>query len=118
MSKAVDLSCLDADLRAAARFTNENREVMWPRAVVDQVIDSLEDHGFVVFGLDLRSDGDGVTAPGLSTEIPISAFHPHATDAPTNVEEARAEADKTLRRPDLAELLHDYEWVLITSGRP
>jgi hypothetical protein len=49
----VDLSFLDDELRAAARFTNENREVMWPHAVVDRVIDSLADHGLVVFGLDL-----------------------------------------------------------------
>ena len=91
---------------------------MWPRTVADRVIDSLADHGFVVHGLDLRSDGDGVTPPGLSTEIPISAFRPNTTDVSTNIEEARMEAHTTLNRPDLARLFTDYSWVLITWGRP
>jgi hypothetical protein len=84
VNRAVDLSFFDDELRAAARLTNENREAMWPHTIADRVIDSLANHGFVVLGLALRSDGDGVTPPGLSTEIPISAFRPEESNATKN----------------------------------
>jgi hypothetical protein len=86
---------------------------MWPRASVAEVVNAMADHGLVVLGLDLRSDGDGVTPAGLATEIPWSAYQ-HDRSAHTDpVEGGRADALLALARPNLHEFA-EYPWILIT----
>lgn len=66
-----------------------------------------------ILGLDLRSDGDGVTPAGLATEIPWSAYQ-HDRSAHTDpVEGGRADALLALARPNLHEFA-EYPWILIT----
>jgi hypothetical protein len=112
----LDISFLSQELRNSAIFTNNGREVMWPRELVNQVINALADHGLVILGLDLRSDGVGHTPPGIATEVPWSAY---AGDAPAkiDVQPARADALMALRRESIAEF-SDYRWVLVTWCEP
>lgn len=107
-----DLSGLSPELRAAACFTNSGREVMWPRGEVERVVNELADDGKKVLGLDLRSDGEGSPPPGLSTEVPWSAYWPDRSSQIGEVEDARRQALEDLRRAGLADL-DDYRWVLV-----
>lgn len=78
-----------------------------------EVVNAMADHGLVVLGLALRSDDDGVTLPGLSTEIAWSAYqHDRATDTDP-VEGGRTNALLALARPNLHEFAK-YPWVLVT----
>ena len=114
VAESPDLTLFSADLRRAARLTNNGREIMWPRERVEEVINALADHSIVVLGLDLRSDsGDGVTSPGLVTEVPWSAYEPKASGDSGQVEAARTQALDALSRTDLADFA-DYPWVLVT----
>lgn len=106
-----DLSVLPDDLRAAAIFTNEGREVMWPREFAPGVVNALADEGVIVLGLDLRSDGEGTTPPGASTEVAWSAFHPGTGN---HVDEARNQALHALKRLRTSPNLAAYRWVLVT----
>jgi hypothetical protein len=108
-----DLLDLGPELRAAARFTNGGKEVMWPRGEVESVVNALADLGIVVLGFDLRSDGEGGTPPGLATEVPWSAYRPDPSSGVGEVEDARRQALEALRRPGDADL-DEYQWVLIT----
>jgi hypothetical protein len=108
---SLDLSLLPDDLRIAAILTDGGREVMWPRGLAQQVVNALADRGAVVLGLDLRSDGEGFTPPGLDTEVPWSAFHPRS--APADAEAARSEALAAISRLWEADL-DAYQWVLVT----
>jgi hypothetical protein len=109
----VDLSGLTEDLRVAARFTNSGKEVMWPRELVERVVNALADNEVVILGLDLRSDGDGYTPLSLATEVPWSAYRPDPSSRIGEIEEARRQALDALRNPRLAEL-DEYRWVLIS----
>ena len=86
---------------------------MWPRDEIERVINALADQGIVVLGLDLRSDGDGSTPPGLATEVPWSAYRRDPSSGVAEVEDARRQALQALRRPDLADP-DEYRWVLVT----
>jgi hypothetical protein len=113
VDEARALFFLAPSLRAAARYTNGGREVMWPRGCAKDVVNAMADHGRVVLGLDLRSDGDGVTPPGLATEIPWSAYQGDASAATDPVETARTQALTALDRSKLREF-ETYPWILIT----
>jgi hypothetical protein len=108
-----DLSGLSPELQATARFTNSGREVMWPRDDAELVINALADQGKKVLGLDLRSDGEGTTPPGLATEVPWSDFRPDPSSVDGEVEDARRQALEALHRPGLADF-DEYPWVLVT----
>jgi len=108
---ARDLSALSEPLRIAAVFTNQGREVMWPREVVRDAVNALADAGRTVLGLDLRSDGEGTTPEGAATEVPWSEFQPGLGD---QVEEARKQALDALNRLEVATDLGVYRWVLVT----
>jgi hypothetical protein len=110
---AQDLAFLAPSVRAAARYTNGGREVMWPRDCAKDVVNAMADNGLVVLGLDLRSDGDGVTPAELATEIPWSAYQHDPSAATDPVEGARAHALTALGRPNLHEF-EGYPWILIT----
>jgi hypothetical protein len=90
---------------------------MWPRSCVEDVINAIADHGLVVTGLDLRSDGDGFTPAGLATEVPWSAYRHDRSPASDPVEGGRADALVALARPNLQEF-DDYPWVLIGWADP
>lgn len=110
---ARDLSALPDDLRAAAVITNGGQEVMWPRVFARAAVNALADDGVVVLGLDLRSDGEGFTPSGLSTEIPWSTFR--AVDGEhDHVEAARSDALAALDRLRAEADLDAYRWVLVT----
>jgi hypothetical protein len=109
----LDISFLSPSLRAAARYTNGGREVMWPRGCVAEVVNAMADQGLVVLGLDLRSDGGGVTPAGLATEVPWSAYQRDRFPRTDPVEGGRADALLALARPNLGEFA-DYPWILIT----
>ena len=113
MDEARDLSFRAPSLRSASRYTNGGREVMWPRGCARDVVNTIADHGLVVLGLDLRSDGDGVTPAGLATEIPWSAYQRNASAATDPVEAARTQALTALDRSDLRDF-ESYPWILIT----
>lgn len=106
-----DLSALPDDLRAAAIFRNDGQEVMWPRHFAPRVVNALADAGVIVLGLDLRSDGEGSTPPGVSTEIAWSAFRAGEGD---QVEAARSDALRALDRLRTKTELDAYGWVLVT----
>jgi hypothetical protein len=106
------MAFLSDDLRTSAVFTNEGREVMWPLDEAEAVVNALADHGTVVLGLDLRSDGEGFTPEGLATEVPLSAFRPEPSSE-NGVEAARRDATEALRRSELKDL-SGYKWVLVT----
>jgi hypothetical protein len=86
---------------------------MWPRNFAAHAVEALANSGHLVLGLDLRSDGDGSTPPGLSTEVPWSDFRPDSNALDVQIELAKERALDALRRPDLAKLA-GYDWVLIT----
>ena len=114
VAESPDLSFLSADLRRAARLTDNGTEIMWPRERVEEVINALADHGIVVLGLDLRSDGgDGVTPPGLATEVPWIAYEPKASGRSGQIEAARTQALDALSRTELADFA-DYPWALVS----
>jgi hypothetical protein len=108
-----DLSVFGPELRAAARFTNGGKEVMWPRDSIEGVVNAIADQGLFVLGLDLRSDGEGAVPPGLSTEVPWSAYRPDSASRAGDVEDARRQALEALHRPGLAEM-PEYRWMLVT----
>jgi hypothetical protein len=113
MEDRPDLSGLSPELKAAARFTNGGREVMWPRGEIERVVNALADRGAVVLGLDLRSDGEGSTPPGLETEVPWSAYHRDPSSELSEVDDARQQALEALHRLGRADL-DEYRWVLVT----
>jgi hypothetical protein len=69
--------------------------------------------GFVILGLDLRSDGGGTTPAGLSTEISWSSYRRNSERGTASIDAARQQATEALRRPDLTEF-EGYQWVLVT----
>jgi hypothetical protein len=86
---------------------------MWPKLCVKDVVNAMADNHLVVLGLDLRSDGDGVTPAGLATEVPWSAY-PHQGPADADpVEGARTAALSALGRSNLGEF-DGYAWTLVT----
>ncbi len=109
-----DLSFLPTEFRSSAIRT-ASREVMWPLAVAAPVVNAIADAGRLILGLDLRSDGGGITPSGLATEVPWSAFRPEVVGWDARVEAAREDALKALkrRRTDGGEM-SGYDWVLIT----
>jgi hypothetical protein len=111
-----DLSSLSEELQSQA-VQIPSGEVMWPRTVAARAVAALADDGQVILGLDLRSDGDGLTPAGLSTEVPWSSFRPDGSAMDAQVERARQFALDALRRPDLADF-DGYGWVLITWTTP
>jgi hypothetical protein len=88
---------------------------MWPLAVAAPVVNAIADAGRLILGLDLRSDGGGITPSGLATEVPWSAFRPEVVGWDARVEAAREDALKALkrRRTDSGEM-SGYDWVVIT----
>jgi len=108
-----DISGLSPELVATARFTRSGGEVMWPRGVVELVINALADQDEKVLGLDLRSDGNGRTPSGLATEVPWSSYQPDPSSSAGDVEDARRQALEALGRPLLADF-DEYRWVLVT----
>ena len=110
--KQLDLSFLRPDLQALAVHTGTG-EVMWPRSYAQDAINEISAAGFIVLGLDLRSDGGGTTPTGLSTEIGWSSYRPNSERGTALIDDARQQATDALRRPDLTEF-EDYQWVLIT----
>lgn len=110
--KQVDLSFLRPDLQALAVHTGTG-EVMWPRSYAQEVINEISAAGFVILGLDLRSDGGGTTPAGLSTEISWSSYRRNSERGTASIDAARQQATEALRRPDLTEF-EGYQWVLVT----
>jgi len=107
-----DLSFLSDELRASA-IPTATGEVMWPRSLASDAVIAIAASGRIVLGLDLRSDGEGTTPPGLATEVPWTAFHPGRHYREGVLEAAREDALVALKKPELNEM-SGYEWVLIT----